>query len=95
VKARAAARTRREQEHSERAEGEFARQRSAEGASSPSPGAGERPRSGAEAFAVAEFAEDAAVCGALGCRETRDLLVVERGGQQRVLCPPCAAGWWP
>lgn len=41
-----------------------------------------------------EFAPDAAVCGALGCRERDDLLrVQDEGGRRRVLCPEHARGW--
>jgi len=40
-----------------------------------------------------EEAPQAAVCGALGCRETDGLQKVTRGGQSRVLCPSCRPGW--
>ena len=33
------------------------------------------------------------VCGALGCHETTGLLVVEQGGERRVLCPDHARRW--
>lgn len=37
----------------------------------------------------ASFAPNAAVCGALGCRETAVLLSVKAEGEQRVLCSEC------
>lgn len=37
-----------------------------------------------------EFAPQASVCGALGCRETDALVRVDRGPRERVLCPECA-----
>jgi hypothetical protein len=42
---------------------------------------------------AARFAVGAECCGALSCRETEGLLVVERGGETRVLCPECARRW--
>ena len=76
-----------------------ARQRSA--ASSPEHSErSERPRSGEGASArdsldgaVVRFAEDAACCGALGCRKTSGLVEVENGGEKRVLCLSHARGW--
>lgn len=40
-----------------------------------------------------EPAPAAAACGALGCRETENLVRVTDGGEQRVLCPECAQRW--
>jgi len=76
-----------------------ARQRSA--ASSPEHSEhSERPRSGEGAAvrdsfsgAVVRFADNAACCGALGCRETSGLVEVESGGETRVLCLTHARGW--
>jgi hypothetical protein len=42
---------------------------------------------------VVRFAVGADCCGALGCHETEDLLVVEQGGDSRVLCPDHARRW--
>jgi len=39
------------------------------------------------------FAVDAECCGALSCRSSAGLLVVEQGGEERVLCPECAQEW--
>lgn len=67
------------------------------------PSRGRRPRPKAENGSGGEpqrrlsvcWAEQAAVCGALGCRETEALLEVtdEESGEQRVLCPSHAADW--
>lgn len=36
------------------------------------------------------------VCGALGCRTTEGLILVDRGDEQRVLCARHALEWgWP
>jgi hypothetical protein len=43
--------------------------------------------------AVVRFAVDADCCGAVGCREKDDLLLVERDGDRRVLCVTHARGW--
>ena len=42
---------------------------------------------------VVRFAVGADCCGALGCHETENLLVVEQGDERRVLCPDHARRW--
>ena len=43
--------------------------------------------------AVAVEAVDAASCGALGCRQSDELVAVEEGSERRVLCPAHARRW--
>ncbi|MFC7172193.1 hypothetical protein [Halobium salinum] len=49
-------------------------------------------RGGAVGFEVA-LAVGADCCGALGCHETDELFLVERDGEQRVLCDDHARRW--
>jgi hypothetical protein len=59
-----------------------------------SEGEGRPPADGRNSSAVAvRFAVDAHCCGALGCRETDGLLLVEKGHVQRVLCQYHARRW--
>lgn len=46
-----------------------------------------------ESGASVRPADDAHVCGALGCGETEDLVTAERDGEERVLCRDHARGW--
>jgi hypothetical protein len=57
-----------------------------------SEGKGRPPADGRNSSAV-RFAVGADCCGALGCRETNGLLMVERGHEQRVLCQYHARRW--
>lgn len=91
VKARHGARSASRPEHSDRSGGKDHRQRSARtGASSPLTDA-----EGASSFRSGGVrgVDDADCCGALGCRETDDLVHVSDGARDRVLCRPHARRW--
>jgi hypothetical protein len=52
-----------------------------------------RPSADGRNSSAVRFAVGADVCGAIGCRETDGLLVVEQGGETRTLCPDHARRW--